>query len=96
MSLAGRATESRQGNWVRVLVHIANPNRTVALMSKLTLRHPDGTRVLPAYYSDNYVSLLPGESQEIGIECLAGSAKAKIQVGVTGWNVQPAVFRPVQ
>jgi hypothetical protein len=87
VSLTAWATESRQGNWARVLVHVANRTPNVALMSKLTVRNPDGTRVLPAYYSDNYISLLPGESREI--ESPASAAKGKLQVGVSGWNVQP-------
>ncbi len=57
-------------------------------MSKLTLRNPDGTRVLPAYYSDNYVSLLPGELRQIQIECPASAVKGKLEIGLTGWNIQ--------
>ena len=50
----------------------------MALENKLTLVNAgDGTRILPAYYSDNYVSLLPGESKEIEIEFPAAAAKGQ-------------------
>ena len=44
-----------------------------------------GKRILPAYYSENYVSLLPGEERSITIEFAAGESKAAI--GLRGWNL---------
>ena len=47
-----------------------------------------GERILPVYYGDNYVSLLPGESRRVSIDCpIAGETCTKI--GVRGWNVVP-------
>jgi beta-mannosidase len=44
--------------------------------------------VLPVYYSENYVSLLPGESRTITIDAaLAALAGAQPLVSVDGWNV---------
>jgi hypothetical protein len=60
-------------------------------MNKLTLRNAaDGTRVLPAYYADNYVSLLPGEKRSIDVEAPANAVKGPLRVGLTGWNVAAA------
>jgi Exo-beta-D-glucosaminidase Ig-fold domain len=43
--------------------------------NKLTLIDATAkTRILPTYYSDNYVSLLPGESRTIEIEYPATAA----------------------
>ncbi len=47
----------------KVRVQLLNKGVAVALQNKLTLVNADGSRILPAYYSDNYVSLLPGETQ---------------------------------
>lgn len=46
-----------------------------------------GQRVLPEYYSDNYVNLAPGESREVAItgDTLDGAAR----VDLRGWNVRP-------
>jgi hypothetical protein len=50
------------------LLSVAINGSAAALEVKLTLEHgEDGARILPAYLSDNYVSLLPGESQEINV-----------------------------
>jgi hypothetical protein len=52
-------------------------------------------RVLPVYYSDNYVSLLSGEAREIEVRCPAGGSSCA-RVALRGWNVIPreAVVTP--
>ena len=72
-----------------VVVSLKNTGNVAALQTKLTLLKADGTRLLPAYYSDNYVSLLPGESRDIEIEYPQEQAAA--QVGIRGWNVAKSV-----
>ena len=48
---------------------IRNYNDIPAIMIRVkTLTDKTGQQVLPAYYSDNYFSLMPGESKEITIE----------------------------
>jgi len=74
----------------RIVISLKNSGDVAALETKLTLLKADGTRVLPAYYSDNYVSLLPGESRDIAVEYPGDSAAA--QVGVRGWNVEKAII----
>ncbi|HYY98829.1 MAG TPA: hypothetical protein VE642_09580, partial [Pyrinomonadaceae bacterium] len=46
-------------------------------------------RVLPAYASDNFVSLLPGEARRITIEVPAGPRDAAVEL--KGWNVRGAL-----
>ena len=53
----------------------------------------NGARILPAYYSENYVSLLPGEERSITIEFAADAAKPSI--ALRGWNL-PAKTIEVQ
>ncbi len=70
-------------------VSLRNPTGFVALMAHLQLRKArSGQRVLPVFYSDNYVSLLPAESRSLTIEAasadLAGEAPL---LAVDGWNV---------
>jgi beta-galactosidase/beta-glucuronidase len=70
-------------------VTLHNPGTQIALMAHLQLRRKrSGERVLPVYYSDNYVSLLPNESRTITIE--AATADLNGDAGlvlVDGWNV---------
>lgn len=91
ITLATSATATRSGDANHVRIQLKNASSTVALMSKLTLNKvADGLRVLPAYYSDNYISLLPGESREVDIE-YPGSL-GNVQVALRGWNVAPAII----
>jgi hypothetical protein len=42
-------------------------------------------RLLPVFYSDNYVTVMPGEQKKIIIDCDHFKGK-KMQVSVNGWN----------
>ena len=91
-SLSVTAKPTRVGDTVRVRVELRNTGASVALANKLTLlKGADGSRILPAYYTDNYVSLLPGESREIEIEYPAKSANGPAQLALRGWNLAPQV-----
>lgn len=72
-----------------VTVTLANTGSAPALNGKLTLVDAKGARILPAYYTDNYVSLLPGERRTVEIR-YPGAARAGAKVELRGWNVTPA------
>ncbi len=92
MEVAGVASVGQAGNEDQVNVELVNKGAEVALMTKLTLRKSDGTRVLPAYFSDNYVSLLPGEHRTVVIKYPASVVAGNLQLGLTGWNIRPVTF----
>ncbi len=48
-------------------------------------------RLLPVFYSNNYVSVLPGETKTVTIDFSQAKSKAQPLVAVEGWNV-PAQF----
>jgi beta-mannosidase len=58
-------------------------------MAHLQLRNQrTNERVLPVFYTDNYVSLLPGESKTITIEAAAKDiGRDQPLVVLDGWNV---------
>jgi hypothetical protein len=64
-------TDRRQASGRTIVtVRLGNSGPSVAAMVALSLRGaPTGSRVLPAFYSDNYVWLLPGESRDVTVEC---------------------------
>ncbi len=70
-------------------VTLRNPAQTVAVAAHLQLhRATSGQRALPVYYSDNYVSLVPGEEKTIITEIATADLKGeKPLVLVDGWNV---------
>lgn len=65
---------------------LTNTGSQPALLVKLTVSNAAGERVLPAYFSDNYVSLLPGETRTVTIRA-PRSAAAPASIAVRGWNV---------
>ena len=82
------AVSKRSGDKVSIHVQLQNRGNTASLEEKLTLLNAnDGSRVLPAYFSDNYVSLLPGETREVEIEYPAAVPKGPMQLAVRGWNL---------
>jgi hypothetical protein len=87
-SVAMTAQSARTGENVRVQVELRNTGAVASLMDKLTLLNAaDGSRILPAYYTDNYVSLLPGESRHIEIEYPVKSANGAARLALRGWNI---------
>jgi len=77
-------------------ITLENPTHSIALMAHVQLRRKSGERVLPVFYSDNYVSLVPGESKTIAIEAAAsdfqgpdGKEEDPLIV-LDGWNVTVA------
>ena len=71
-----------------VTATLSNRGRAPALNAKLTLVDAKGNRILPAFYTDNYVSLLPGESKIITIR-YAATVTAQPSLTLRGWNVVP-------
>jgi hypothetical protein len=76
-----------------ITVHLKNTSAVAALNSKLTVFYAGGTEeaeILPAFYSDNYISLLPGEERTVTIEMPRAASQQVIRVRLRGWNVTPA------
>ncbi|WP_280831076.1 glycoside hydrolase family 2 protein [Mycolicibacterium frederiksbergense] len=72
-----------------VLIRLHNPGRQIAFFERaeiITTR--DGDEILPIEYSDNYVTVYPGESVELTAKA-AGPEPAANWVRVTGYNTAP-------
>jgi len=72
----------------RLDVRVKNPSRDIVLLAHLQLRQAhSGLRVLPVFYSDNYLSLLPGETRTLTVEAaVADLAGEQPLLAVDGWN----------
>lgn len=76
---------------IAATVTLVNDSAGIALMTQVVLRdRQSGQRILPAYYSDNYLTLLPGESKTITIKCSQMHTGKRMKVSIGGWNVEPA------
>jgi hypothetical protein len=73
-------------------VEVKNSTRTPAVMVRLKpVRSKSRDRILPALFSDNYFTLLPGESRAIQIEIKDADCRGEIPaVVIDGLNVTPA------
>ena len=80
------------GDTTRITVTMTNPTASVALMTRLTvLRGTSGGRVLPVFYEDNYLNLLPGEKRSVSLTfATADLAGEPPRLSVEGWNIVPA------
>lgn len=75
-----------------VSVELTNDGSTPPISTKLTLVDDRGERILPALYSDNYLTVLPSESREVEIR-FPVKLGALAGVRVRGWNVEDVSIR---
>jgi hypothetical protein len=71
---------------------VTNPGDSPVLSVKLTLVDGDGKRILPAFYSDNYLDLLPGETRNVEIRYTA-TEKVRPSLKIRGWNAESRTTR---
>ena len=80
----------RNGDEWEANVQLKNNTDVPALMIRLKVYgKKTGERILPAYYSDNYISLLPGEEKEITITFKEEDTRGEVPaVEISGFNLK--------
>ncbi len=71
----------------RVTVRLGNNSQALAFQIALRALDEHAAPVAPAFWSDNYVSLLPGESRTFTVRPSAHGGLRIASIEVTGWNV---------
>jgi hypothetical protein len=81
-------TRRRGDTWL-LSTELRNPSSAPALMVRLkAVRAKTGDRILPAIYSDNYVSLMPGERRTVLTEVLQSDTRGeRPAIEISGFNV---------
>ena len=75
----------------RVVIRLRNATRQIGFFERAEIMStPDGDEILPIEYSDNYVTVFPGETVEVHGVVPAGGAPAN-WVRVAGYNTAPVV-----
>jgi hypothetical protein len=74
---------------IRAEKHISFFNR-IKVFDKKT-----GRRILPVHYSDNYVTLMPGDRREIGLEFTSLLPAEQIEIVIDSWTADRIVCPPV-
>ncbi len=87
--LDAEAKARTEGDNTVVTVTLHNHTDHVALLSHLQLHQKkSGRRLLPVFYSDNYISLVPGESSTVSIEAATKELQGDLPlVELDGYNV---------
>lgn len=82
---ARRSADGVEGEERVLAIDLHNSGASPALQTKLTLFDEKGDQILPAYFSDNYVSLLGGETRRVTVRYPAARGAAKVRM--RGWNL---------
>lgn len=64
-------------------VTVSNPTDKAAFMVRLTAKDEDGELICPAYWSDNYLTLAPGESRTVTCSMPSLSDKAAVSIQIS-------------
>ncbi|HVE16108.1 MAG TPA: discoidin domain-containing protein, partial [Chthoniobacterales bacterium] len=73
---------------------VTNPSASLAFMVWLRLKDGETNKpIRPAFYDDNFFSLLPGESRTIDIEYSDSILPSDTKLVVDGWNVARKQYR---
>ena len=81
---------AKQGDTWMITTKLKNKSKTPLLMARLkVVGEQSGERILPVMYSDNYVSLMPGEKRTLTMELQQADTRGeKPTVVVEGLNVK--------
>jgi exo-1,4-beta-D-glucosaminidase len=71
-----------------ITVTLTNKSNRIAFFTCLTVRNSNNESIRPVFWDDNYVSLLPGESEVL--QCLIPGSRLSenMELLVSGWNVK--------
>ena len=79
--------KSKNGPDGRYTFTVMNNSKHPAYAVKLNLKNiKNGETILPAYFSEGYFNLLPGEKREISVD-FPGKVSDNVEVLVTGYNL---------
>jgi exo-1,4-beta-D-glucosaminidase len=92
-----KTTVAAKIRWIsptRAEIHIANAGKAIAfLLHAQLVQKGSDEELAPVFWSDNFVSLLPGESRTLTVDLPSGN-RGGSQFRVDGWNVAPITAKP--
>lgn len=72
-------------------ITVENRSEAPVLMLHLQVLRSDGSRILPSFWSDNYIHLMPGEKRTLSFRTQNGEKAASVRV--SGFNVPEKLFK---
>ena len=77
-----------------ITLDLKNTGKTLSFFTQIQWLDDKGRPVRPSFYSDNFMSLLPGESQSVTIEtAVANLSEASYSLVVKGINISTKKFK---
>lgn len=70
-------------------VTLRNTSDKPALLVRLNLKGTDGLQILPVWYSDNYLMLMPGDEKTVSVSCRDEDVRGQQPQVVVSWLGQP-------
>jgi hypothetical protein len=92
VSLKTRYRTYRESDRQFIQIELKNPASTMAFFTQLQLLDESDKPVRPSFYTDNFFTLLPGESKTICIETAVADLPEQIKLVVKGWNIKKECF----
>jgi len=88
MGQASLRVEARRISDGKIEVILSNPSgNPLAFFNRISLIDAvTKERILPAFYNDNYVTVIPGETLKTNLEYNSLPGKRKMAIEVKGWN----------
>ncbi len=79
----------------KITLRVKNPGESIAFFTFFDVVNPVTQEpVLPVFWSDNYITLLPGEARSYTASFLAAhSNHIKPLLKIKAWNVEPVVLK---
>jgi exo-1,4-beta-D-glucosaminidase len=88
VELSVRARTQKHGARCATSVTLRNASETAAFFVRAALRDGKGEEVLPVLWSDNYVTVLPGEQAVLEASYRAADMRGGLpSIALSGWNV---------
>lgn len=89
--LTATATEVKPGQFELVMDN--PPNAPLAFFNRISLvDSKNGERILPTFYDENYISVIPGEKQRVMVTCDEKLLNNKTyHIAIQGWNTKEMV-----
>jgi hypothetical protein len=93
VELKGKIVKQLKGKTAKIEFELVNHSKTPAVGIKLNLRNPaTNERILPAYFSDGYFTLFPGESRRLTVDC---GQSGPMFITTDGYNVTNQSIIPI-
>lgn len=92
VSLTGSFYSVKKGENTEFVVSVNNESSKIAFLTRLRIiDNKQKKEVVPSYWGDNYISLLPKESRTIKAEVLTSEIQESlVEILVDGFNVNPS------